>query len=241
VLVTGGALIAQGASARQPPRYPLGMCGRFTLTTTDLQGLVRDLGAELDPAFRRPWHPRFNVAPGDAHVIVRGEGGGRWVREACFGLETEPGRRQINARAETAALKPTFREAWRNGRCAVPADGFYEWEGPKGARRPVWLHRPDGKPLLFAALLRRSAGGGLPEFAIVTVAANSDVQAIHDRMPAVLADGKLDAWLEGAEAPPLAPEGTLSARRVSSRVNSVANDDPACLAEPAQDPQLKLI
>jgi putative SOS response-associated peptidase YedK len=217
------------------------MCGRFTLTTTDLQGLVRDLGAELDPAFRRPWRPRFNVAPGDAHVIVRIEAGGRRVKEARFGLETAPGQRQINARAETAALKPTFREAWRDGRCAVPADGFFEWEGPKGARRPVWLHRPDGRPLLFAALLRQSAGGGLPEFAIVTVEANADVRAIHDRMPAVLAEGKLDEWLEGAGAPRLAPEGTLAARRVSSRINSVANDDPDCLAEPERDPQLKLI
>jgi putative SOS response-associated peptidase YedK len=217
------------------------MCGRFTLTTTDLQGLVRDLGAELDPAFRRPWRPRFNVAPGDAHVIVRAEGGGRRVREARFGLETRPGERLINARAESAAARPTFRDAWRDGRCAVPADGFFEWEGPRGARRPVWLHRPDGKPLLFAALLRPSEGGGLPEFAIVTVAANADVRAIHDRMPAVLADGMLDAWLDGEEPPPVAPEGTLSARRVSSRVNSVANDDPACLAEPEVDPQLRLI
>jgi putative SOS response-associated peptidase YedK len=215
------------------------MCGRFTLTTTDLQGLVRDLGAELDPAFRRPWRPRFNVAPGDAHVILRADGGGRRVIEARFGLEVEPGRLLINARAETAAAKPTFRDAWLGGRCAVPADGFYEWEGPKGGRRPVWLHRSDGKPLLFAALLRRS-GKGLPEFAIVTVEANADVRAIHDRMPAVLAEGRLDDWLDGA-GPALAPEGTLAARRVSQRVNSVANDDPGCLAEPERDPQLRLI
>ncbi len=216
------------------------MCGRFTLTTTDLQALVRDLGAELDPAFRRPWLPRFNVAPGDAHVVVRAEGGGRVVRGARFGLETRPGQLTINARMESAATRPTFRDAWRQGRCAVPADGFYEWQGPKGRRRPIWLHRPDGRPLLFAALLRTSRAGE-PEFAIVTVDANADVRAFHDRMPAVLADGALDAWLDGGGPPALASEGTLSARPVSTRVNSVRNDDPACLEPPEGDPQLPLL
>jgi putative SOS response-associated peptidase YedK len=216
------------------------MCGRFTLTTTDLDGLARELGAELDPAFKRPWRPRFNVAPGDAHVIVRGEAGGRLLREARFGFASRQGELAINARAESAAVKPTFREAWRTRRCAVPADGFYEWSGPKGARRPRWLHRPDGRPLLFAALWRPSETGA-PEFAILTVGANADVRALHDRMPAILAEGALDAWLDGPLPPALAPEGTLAAREVSARVNSVRNDDPDCLAPPSADPQLPLL
>jgi putative SOS response-associated peptidase YedK len=219
------------------------MCGRFTLTTDDLEGLARQLRAELDPAFRRPWRPRFNVAPGDAHVVLRAEGGGRLLREASFGFASRPGELAINARAETAASRPMFRDAWRARRCAVPADGFYEWRGPRGDRRPVWLHRPDGRPLLFAALWRPSPAGpsAPPEFAIVTVDANADVSAIHDRMPAVLADGALDAWLDGGDPPALAPEGTLAARAVSQRVNSVKNDDPACLEEPGADPQLPLL
>jgi putative SOS response-associated peptidase YedK len=216
------------------------MCGRFTLTTTDLQSLVRDLDAAIDPAFRRPWRPRFNVAPGDAHVIVRAEGGGRLLREARFGLATRPGERLINARIETASRKPAFRDAWRDGRCAVPADGFYEWQGPKGTRRPVWLRRRDGRPLLFAALLQPTPGG-LPEFAIITVEANADVRRIHDRMPALLGDGELDAWLGGHGLPSLAPEGLLEARPVSARVNSVRNDDAACLDPPEGDPQLDLL
>src|SRR5512140_2068647 len=179
-MVTGGAVIAQPGDARQPPwiSCEVTMCGRFTLTTTDLQGLARELGAQIDPAFKRPWRPRFNVAPGDAHVVVRAEGGGRLLREARFGLETRPGQLTINARIESAATRPAFREAWRQGRCAVPADGFYEWHGPKGRRRPVWLHRPDGRPLLFAAILR-PASAGTPEFAIVTVDANADVREFH--------------------------------------------------------------
>jgi putative SOS response-associated peptidase YedK len=137
-------------------------------------------------------------------------------------------------------VKPTFRRAWLEGRCAVPADGFYEWSGPKGRRRPTWLHRPDGRPLLFAAILRRPASGP-PEFAIVTVEANADVRAIHDRMPAILADGQVDRWLNGTEPPALAPPGTLVGRAVSERVNSIAHDDPGCLDPPERDPQLPLL
>jgi putative SOS response-associated peptidase YedK len=216
------------------------MCGRFTLTTPDLAGLARELRAELDPAFRRPWRPRFNVAPGDAHVVLRDERGGRRLREATFGFSTRPGQVTINARAEGAATRPLFRDAWRTRRCAVPADGFYEWSGPKAARQPSWLHRADGRPLLFAALWRPSPSGP-PEFVIVTVDANADVRALHDRMPAILADGALDAWLDGDAPPALAPEGTLQARPVSRRVNSVQHDDPACLDDPGKDPQLPLL
>lgn len=216
------------------------MCGRFTLTTPDLDGLARQFRAELDPAFRRPWRPRFNIAPGDWHVLVRQEGGGLRLKEATFGFAARPGQLTINARAESAAVKPTFREAWRSHRCAVPADGFYEWGGPVGARRPSWLHRPDGRPLLFAALWRPSTAG-VPEFTILTVDANADVRALHDRMPAVLADGALDAWLDGREPPRVAPEGTLAAREVSTRVNSVKNDDPGCLDAPEKDSQLSLL
>lgn len=216
------------------------MCGRFTLTTRDLEGLARRLGAELDPAFRRPWRPRFNVAPGDAHVLLRAEGGGLVLREATFGFATRPGELAINARAESAAAKPTFREAWRSRRCAVPADGFYEWTGPRDARRPSWLHRPDGEPLLFAALWRPTIDGP-PEFTLVTVDANADVRPLHDRMPAILADGALDEWLDGSSPPRVVAEGTLAAREVSPRVNSVANDDAACLDPPPRDPQLPLL
>lgn len=217
------------------------MCGRFTLTTSDLAGLARQLRAELDPAFRRPWRPRFNVAPGDAHVVLRDERGRRWLREASFGFAERAGELMINARTETAARRPAFRDAWAGRRCAVPADGFYEWTGPREARRPSWLHRPDGSPLLFAALWRPSQGG-VPEFTILTVDANADVRALHDRMPAILADEQaLDEWLGGVAPPRTAPAGTLAAREVSPRVNSVKNDDPACLDPPQRDPQLPLL
>lgn len=216
------------------------MCGRFTLTTKELGDVAADLRAELDPAFARRWRPRFNVAPGDAHILLRSEDGRLALREARFGLETRPGELAINARAESAADRPMFREAWRERRCAVPADGFYEWTGPKAGRRPIWLHRPDGRPLLFAALWNPSRTG-LPEFAIVTVESNADVREIHDRMPAILKEGALGRWLDGGDLPELAGDGTLAARPASPRVNSVRNDDAACLNPPEVDPQLPLL
>jgi putative SOS response-associated peptidase YedK len=216
------------------------MCGRFTLTTRELGDVAAELRAELDPAFASRWRPRFNIAPGDAHILLRSEDGRLALREARFGLATRPGHLAINARAESAAAKPMFRESWRERRCAVPADGFYEWTGPKSGRRPIWLHRPDGRPLLFAALWNPSRSGP-PEFAIVTVESNADVRAIHDRMPAILGEGALARWLDGGGPPELAGEGTLSAHPVSSRVNSVRNDDAACLDGPARDPQLPLL
>jgi putative SOS response-associated peptidase YedK len=215
------------------------MCGRYTLTTVDLERLARELDAALDPAFQRPWRPRFNVAPGDLLPVLRREGERRVLREGRFGYATGTGELIINARAETAARKPTFRDGWAAGRCVVPADGFFEWRGAPGARRPLWYHRADGRPLLFAAVSSRAPDGQL-QFAIVTVEANADVRDVHDRMPAILADGESESWLRSDEPPRLAPVGTLSARPVSPRVNSVRNDDAACL-EPDREEQLPLL
>jgi putative SOS response-associated peptidase YedK len=212
------------------------MCGRFTLTVDDVARLAREWGAEVDAALAAAWRPRFNVAPGNAHPVLRQGDGRRTMSAAAFGL-AGPAGLVINARIETAAARPTFREAWRTRRAAVPADGFYEWEGPASARRPSWFHRPGARPFLLAALVGPAPGGGLG-FAILTTAARAPVAALHDRMPVILPDGLLDAWLAG-EPPPLpAPEdGALAAREVSARVNGVEHDDPACL-EPARQGRL---
>jgi len=215
------------------------MCGRFTLTERDLTKLARVLGAELDAALAAEWKPRFNVAPGSPALLLREAGGLRRIERARFGL---PGvglaKLQFNSRIETAPEKRAFRAAWATRRCAVPADGFYEWGGAARARRPVWFHDPAGRPLLFAALWGEGDGGQLA-FSILTTAANGPVAALHDRMPVLVPEGGLAAWLAGGDAPGPSPEDALAGRSVSERVNAIANDDPGCL-EPPMERQLRL-
>ena len=214
------------------------MCGRFTLTAEDIASLAREWAAELDEALASEWRPRFNVAPGDRHPVLVTQGGRRTLRPATFGLAspvpTGPGL-VINARIETAAARPACQRAWRSGRAAVPADGFFEWGGPPSARRPTWFRRADGRPMLFAALLGEAPGGGLG-FAVLTTEARAPVRALHDRMPVVLPPSLVEGWLSGPPpALPAARDGELAGQPVSTRVNSVENDDPLCVAP--RDPE----
>jgi putative SOS response-associated peptidase YedK len=215
------------------------MCGRFTLTADDIASLAREWAAEVDEALSAGWRPRFNVAPGDRHPLLVLEGGRRRLISATFGWRGVDGAGfLINARAETAAELPTFREALRSRRAAVPADGFFEWEGPPSARRPTWFH-DGGRTMLFAGL--RGEAGGDSTFVILTTEARAPVRALHDRMPLLLPATLLDAWLSGpAPALPIPPDGGLGARRVSDRVNSVKNDDAECLAPAAPPAQGRL-
>lgn len=212
------------------------MCGRFTLTEKDLVRLARALGAAVDPGLAAAWRPRFNVAPGQDALVLRDAGGLRLER-ARFGLGGGDGPLRFNARVETAAVKPAFRAAWAARRCVVPADGFYEWEGAAGARRPIWFHDPARRPLLLAALFD-DAGGALA-FTILTAPARAPVAALHDRMPVLVPAGGLRAWLAGGEAP-APPDGAVAGAPASPRVNAVTNDDEGCLVPPPER-QLKLL
>ena len=213
------------------------MCGRFTLTTADVEALARELAAELDRARAVPWRPRYNVAPSDLHWVVVSTAGRRLLLPARFGLGAPGHPPRINARAESADRLPSFRRLFREGRCLVPADGFFEWIGPLGARRPLWFHRPGGGLLLLAGLCQEQPEG--LAFAILTTPANAAVSRAHDRMPAVLSPQAAAAWLERPNPALLAPapDGWLAATEVSPRVNSPENDDPACLEPAAPDRQ----
>lgn len=220
------------------------MCGRFTLTERDIASMARAWAAEVDAALAAAWRPRFNVAPGQPHLLLRATPTGRRLEQAVFGLPSARGSTHVNARLETAGTRPAFREAWQGRRCAIPVDGFYEWSGPARARRPVWFHRPGGRPILLAALHGPSQGGATG-FVILTGPANAEVGRVHDRMPVILPEDRLEAWLSGPP-PALEPaaDGSLAARTVSPRANSVEHDDPACLepADPAEGgPQLRLL
>jgi putative SOS response-associated peptidase YedK len=218
------------------------MCARFTLTRPDLSGVARLLGAELDPNDAAAWCPRYNVAPGQQAFVARAAGGRVRLAPARFGFAGRKGRLVANARSETAGRLPMFRQPLREGRCVVPSDGFFEWQGGGGRRFPLWYHRPDGDLVLMAGLVRPAPDGGL-EFVILTTPPNEEVRGVHDRMPALLSSEEAVAWLAGPEPAPLRPaaEGGLEARPVSPRVNSVANDDPDCLAPPPSPRQLGLL
>jgi putative SOS response-associated peptidase YedK len=218
------------------------MCGRFSLTIADLAALAREWASDLDARLAEHWRPRFNVAPGQAHPILREVAGRRRLEPAIFGLTGPRGQRLPNARSETAAQRRTFAAPLRQGRCAVPVDGFYEWEGPASARWPSWFHRGDGALLWLAALAAPEPAGRLG-FSILTTPAVEPVVRLHDRMPVILAPGQVAAWLAAGEAPPipLAEPGLLAARPVSARVNAIVNDDSACLEPRRAEGQLTLL
>lgn len=218
------------------------MCGRFALTSPPRRLQERFALAAAPEGLE----PRWNIAPSQ-EVLVIPNRTQRLLRPARWGLiphwASDPaiGHRMINARAETLAARPAFRDALARRRCAIPADGFYEWQRRGRARQPFHLRRRDGQPLAFAGLWdvwRTPAGERVASCTIVTVPANDLVAPIHDRMPAILDGAALDAWLDPRErvpadlAPLLAPCAVdwLEAWPVSSYVNATDHDGPECIA-----------
>jgi len=231
----------RGAGARAALWYRR-MCGRFTLTNPDVEALARELGAALDRELVRLHRPRWNVAPSDRHWVVHLVAGERRMEPAVFGFPGPRGALLVNARAETAHRLATFRHAFREGRCLVPVDGFFEWSGPPGDRHPLWYHARAGGPLLLAGLCQPGPDGAFA-FVILTVDANALVREVHDRMPAILDRDAAERWLAEPDPRVLAPaaESLLLARRVSKLVNAVENDGPECLEPEAPSRQTSLL
>ena len=221
------------------------MCGRFTLTFREKQRLALELGVnieEIEDNFPDGFRPRFNIAPTDQHWIMRLRYEDRHVSAAKWGLvntwakDAKRAAAQINARAETLQKLPAFRNAFARGRCVVPADGYYEWTGPKDDRKPVWYHREDNGLILFAGLYeswRPTPDTWQRTFTIITTDANDLTSKVHDRMPVILQDDAVEEWLyrdekDMAKLQALlkpAPNDLLVPTMVSQRVNSVKNDD----------------
>ena len=235
------------------------MCGRMTLAWSDLDEVADALEATYDEQLRGLYRPRYNIAPTDRHpVVILGPGADasevRRLNFAGWGFFRGAKRPPLfNARSETAALRDSFRQAFAARRCVVPADGFYEWSGPKDARQPHWIHRRDGGLLLMAGLYEDGPTGapaapgspGDARFSVLTTSPNQLVAPLHDRMPVILEPADVDLWLRKGPPELLKPadEDILTTQVVSARVNSVKNDDPACLLPPqTQAPrQLRLI
>jgi putative SOS response-associated peptidase YedK len=208
------------------------MCGRVTLTRRGLDEVAAELGAELDAANAARYRARYNVAPTDLHwVLIADDAGQRRIVPAIWGVPAKT-RPIINVRAESVR-KGAFKS--RKHALAI-TDGYYEWLREKKVRRPFWYHDPARRLVLLAALDTPLVGSALAAtaFTIITVPANALAAAVHDRMPAVIAPERADTWLRSPAPELLAPaaEDALAAVEVSTRVNRVANDDPACLAPP---------
>ena len=224
------------------------MCARMTLTIETIDEIADTLDAEVAPDDARRHKRRYNVAPSDRHWILESGADRRVLAQAQWGyLPTSPQRGSararkplINVRGEQVASGHGFREAFASRRCAVVIDGFFEWNEQ---RAPFWYHRPDGGLILLAGLYQPAlAGEDDPRFTVLTTRPNKLISAIHDRMPVIVPTARIDDWLTAppADAAALigpAPEDALIATPVSRRVNSVKNDDAACLAAPQPDAQ----
>lgn len=204
------------------------------MTKDDIVAVATELGAEISPEDAALYRPRYNGAPSELHWIVEYGADRRVLLPASWGYIAS-GRPLINVRGEQVGSGAGFREAFRSRRCVVVTDGFFEWTA---ARKPFWYHRPDAGLVLLAGLSQPAASPAdkapRPRFTILTTRANQLVSAVHQRMPVVLAEEKVDDWLTAAPADVVsliapAPENALLATPVSKRVNSVKYDDPACL------------
>jgi putative SOS response-associated peptidase YedK len=229
------------------------MCGRYTQVRpwSELAGLYR-IAADVAA---RNLAPRCNVAPTqDVPVVRLGKDGAdrelvlvRWGLIPFWAKDPAIGARTINARAETVADKPSFRQAFHRRRCLVVADGFYEWKAAGGAgKEPYWITLAEGRPFAFAGLWERwrnPADETVESCTIIVTAANPFLQPIHDRMPAILDPDDFAAWLDTTRPPAAAQAllrpypGAMTAVPVGKRVNRVGNDDPGCI-EPIGPPLL---
>jgi putative SOS response-associated peptidase YedK len=165
------------------------MCGRFTLRTTP--HLVAE---QFDLAGVPDFSPRFNIAPTQQVLAVGLQDGTRhgsflrWGLISPWAKDTKIGNSLINARADGLADKPSFRSAFKRGRCLVIADGFYEWRKDGKAKQPFFIRMKDNRPFAFAGLSEHWSKGEKPidSATIITTDPNQVMAPIHDRMPVIL-------------------------------------------------------
>jgi putative SOS response-associated peptidase YedK len=220
------------------------MCGRFAFYSPH-EAIVRLFGVASAPEIE----PRWNIAPTRFVATVREAGGTREVAMLYWGLvpswakEKAIGARMINARSETLAEKPSFRNAFRRRRCLVLADGYYEWQRSGATKQPYFIAFDDGQPFGMAGLWERwrdpASSEPLESCCVVTTVPASAIAHVHDRMPAIVPPEAYAEWLDPTNeatdrlARLLQPcqRPDLRARPVSSRVND-ARHQGADLVEP---------
>jgi putative SOS response-associated peptidase YedK len=230
------------------------MCGRYSLSIS-LETIEELFG--FHPAVDS-LTPRYNIAPTQTTFIIRrGREGTIELAELRWGLiprwskDAAVGSKMINARSETVAEKPAFRDAFRKRRCLIPASGFFEWKTiDDRTKQPFYVQPADHQPLVMAGLweswLNQADGKTIESFAILTTHANLTMQFLHHRMPVILHQSQFSAWLD-CDSPDLnavqsmlrpAKESSLVLHPVSRLVNSPGIDLPA-LIEPESAGGLK--
>ena len=223
------------------------MCGRYRLSRR--AEVLAAYDAEYEGV---DWDAHYNIAPTqnvpvirqDAKAPIRRASLMRWGLIPPWAKDSTIGARMINARAETAAQKPAFRESLASRRCLIPADGFYEWVRTGRSKQPYCFEMIGREPFAFAGLWARwraPDGTHLETCTILTTTPNQLMADVHDRMPVILSPASYDLWLDpgfrdvAATTEMLRPFDAVLMRRytVGERVNSVANDDPEC-SEPIE-------
>ena len=201
------------------------------------------------------WSPRYNVAPGQDVPVVRQDATRpvrmlsliRWGLIPSWSKDAKAAYKMINARAETVADMPAFRDPFRSRRCLVPADGFYEWTKQSKQKSPFCFSMADDSIFAFAGIWDRWGNldrrnpnqGWIETCSIITTSANALLSGIHDRMPVIMKPENYDLWLDPGfkkvedllDLLKPFPADAMRHYRVSTRVNSVKNDDPACAEE----------
>lgn len=229
------------------------MCGRYTLIKlADLTDLFPWVAPPPSQAVSR-----YNIAPSQPILAVTNDQPDRythllWGLVPAWAKDPTIGNRMINARAESIAAKPAFKNAFKRRRCLIPADGFYEWRAQPGGRgkQPMYITRVDGRLFAFAGIWEHwidNKGNELRTAAVITTDANEMMAPIHDRMPVILQPESFPQWLSDGDADPddllpllrPYPADQLVARPVSHLVNSPHNDTPECIAPAAAPPPPK--
>ena len=220
------------------------MCGRYTLATP-ANNLVEQFEIEEYPSASIALS--YNIAPTQevAAVLVEEEKRKlemlRWGLIPAWADDPSVGNKMINARAETVSEKPSFRKAFKDRRCLVLTDGFYEWQRTPDGKQPYYIHMSDGSPFAFAGLWEIWRDGEeIRSCTIITTEANELVGEVHHRMPVILHPEDYELWLDPdfEEKEALTsllrpyPSGAMEAYPVSRRVNSPSNNAPDCI-EPA--------
>lgn len=219
------------------------MCGRFALVT---EKKILEMLYQLE--IREDLRPRYNIAPSQDILALRRspEDGNRELVSLKWGLvpfwakDASIGNRMINARSETAAEKPSFRNAFKKRRLLIPASGFFEWKKEGGARQPYYVYAKNNRPFSLAGLWERWDKGEQPieSCTILTTEPNNLLVSLHDRMPVIIMPGDFEKWLDpltaSSELHQLLkpyPPGEMVLHPVSRQVNKSAHDSPE-LIEP---------